>query len=100
MDAMSDAIEGADVMLYGVSLKYKESANVSRTAAYMPYAWCQCTCSERVADSLLLCCCHDSVEWCALGVLHNLGLPICTAAQLPDSPMSTAPNSQCPVQSY
>ena len=37
MDAMSDAIEGADVMLYGVSLKYKESANVriahTRTAA-------------------------------------------------------------------
>ena len=27
MDAMSDAIEGADVMLYGVSLRYKESAN-------------------------------------------------------------------------
>ena len=31
MDAMSDAIEGADVMLYGVSLQYKESANVSAT---------------------------------------------------------------------
>ena len=29
VDAMSDAIEGADVMLYGVSLSYKESANVS-----------------------------------------------------------------------
>ena len=29
MDAMSDAIEGADVMLYGVSQAYKESANVS-----------------------------------------------------------------------
>ena len=28
MDAMSDAIEGADVMMYGVSLRYKESANV------------------------------------------------------------------------
>ena len=28
VDAMSDAIEGADVMLYGVSLQYKESANV------------------------------------------------------------------------
>jgi hypothetical protein len=27
VDAMSDAIEGADVMLYGVSLSYKESAN-------------------------------------------------------------------------
>ena len=33
MDAMSDAIEGADVMLYGVSLQYKESANVRRQAA-------------------------------------------------------------------
>ena len=28
VDAMSDAIERADVMLYGVSLRYKESANV------------------------------------------------------------------------
>ena len=28
MDAMSDAIEGAAVMLYAVSLQYKESANV------------------------------------------------------------------------
>jgi len=27
MDAMSDAIDGAEVMLYGVSLRYKESAN-------------------------------------------------------------------------
>ena len=27
VDAMSDAIEGAEVMLYGVSLEYKESAN-------------------------------------------------------------------------
>ncbi len=33
MDAMSDAIEGAEVMLYGVSLRYKESANVSRLDA-------------------------------------------------------------------
>ena len=31
MDAMSDAIEGADAMLYAVSLRYKESANVSNT---------------------------------------------------------------------
>ena len=29
MDAMSDAIERADVMLYSVCLAYKESANVS-----------------------------------------------------------------------
>ena len=27
MDAMSEAIDSADVMLYGVSLAYKESAN-------------------------------------------------------------------------
>ena len=34
---MSDAIEGADVMLYGVSLRYKESANVRHiTMMYRP----------------------------------------------------------------
>ena len=33
VDAMSDAIEGADVMLYGVSLAYKESANVSNKSS-------------------------------------------------------------------
>ena len=27
LDAMSDAVEESDVMLYGVSLAYKESAN-------------------------------------------------------------------------
>ena len=44
MDAMSSAIEGADVMLYGVSLAYKESANVRTTISlyrlaseYLPY---------------------------------------------------------------
>ena len=44
MDAMSDAIEGADVMLYGVSLAYKESANVSASSS--PAVWCDaCSCS-------------------------------------------------------
>ena len=38
MDAMSDAIEGADVMLYGVSLQYKESANVRRQAKQL-FMW-------------------------------------------------------------
>ena len=36
MDAMSDAIEGADVMLYGVSLQYKESANCRLEASRLP----------------------------------------------------------------
>jgi hypothetical protein len=36
VDAMSDAIEGADVMLYGVSLAYKESANVSGLSNLSP----------------------------------------------------------------
>jgi len=45
MDAMSDAIEGAAVMLYGVSLRYKESANVS----------CSCHCCVRVDDSCCVC---------------------------------------------
>jgi hypothetical protein len=31
MDAMSEAVDNADVMLYGVSLLYKESGNVSGT---------------------------------------------------------------------
>ena len=37
MDAMSDAIEGADVMLYGVSLAYKESANCRLEASQEMY---------------------------------------------------------------
>jgi hypothetical protein len=53
MDAMSDAIEGADVMLYGVSLRYKESANVSQTVC-MPCTWLhrvsECGSTERMAD--------------------------------------------------
>ena len=41
MDAMSDAIEGADVMLYAVSLQYKESANCRLEASYdMPRRLC------------------------------------------------------------
>ena len=38
MDAMSDAIEGADVMVYGVSLAYKESANVRIALHGMPFS--------------------------------------------------------------
>eukprot|EP01052_Picozoa_sp_SAG31_P006569 SAG31_NODE_303_length_18065_cov_5.733107_11_plen_40_part_00 len=34
MDAMSDAVEGAEVVLYGVSKKYKESANCRLEANY------------------------------------------------------------------
>ena len=34
MDAMSDAIEGAAVMLYGISKAYKESVNVSTQSPY------------------------------------------------------------------
>ena len=40
VDAMSDAIEGADVMIYGVSLAYKESANVSVVSALSILAVC------------------------------------------------------------
>ena len=39
MDAMSDAIEGAAVMLYSVSLQYKESANVSGSTTYVAIFW-------------------------------------------------------------
>ena len=42
MDAMSDAIEGADVMLYAVSLKYKESANESARVGWLDGTGCEC----------------------------------------------------------
>jgi hypothetical protein len=64
MDAMSDAIDGAEVMLYGVSLRYKESVNVSRTAVLGVCMVIMRGVSERLADSLHLCCCPGSVEWC------------------------------------
>ena len=38
MDAMSDAIEGADVMLYGVSLRYKESSNCRMVRRHICFA--------------------------------------------------------------
>ena len=34
MDAMSEAVEGAECMLYGVSNAYKESANCRLEANY------------------------------------------------------------------
>jgi|EP01046_Picozoa_sp_COSAG06_P025738 hypothetical protein len=49
MDAMSDAIEGADVMLYGVSLRYKESANVR--ACHTQPAGCRLYCTARSVTS-------------------------------------------------
>ena len=52
MDAMSDAIEGADVMLYGVSLAYKESANVSASSCHA--VWCD-ACSWWLGFFLFTC---------------------------------------------
>ena len=52
MDAMSDAIEGADVMLYGVSLAYKESANV-RAASQGMFSlaeWIDCILEPELSD--------------------------------------------------
>ena len=72
---MSDAIEGADVMVYGVSLRYKESANVR--------CCCDASCYHRSqsSDSILLTparvyvCNERSAEWCAMDVLPNSDLP-------------------------
>ena len=67
MDAMSDAIEGADVMLYGVSLRYKESANVrkhlaSGTALFISLSLvCLSTAVVALADIL-----SSSVSFCTL----------------------------------
>ena len=64
VDAMSDAIEGADVMLYGVSLAYKESANVSglsnlRVSGIVYPAAVRHACTLMLLLSLASC----SAEW-------------------------------------
>ena len=56
---MSDAIEGADVMLYGVSLAYKESANVSafsnvRVSGSLPR--CCSSCMSMCSDAVVVAC--------------------------------------------
>ena len=63
VDAMSDAIEGADVMIYGVSLAYKESANVSafsnvRVSGSLPRCCSSCMslCSDAVVVACILQC--------------------------------------------
>ena len=56
VDAMSDAIEGADVMLYGVSLAYKESANVSALSALSILAACPCVARHASALMVTLSC--------------------------------------------
>jgi hypothetical protein len=73
MDAMSDAIEGADVMLYGVSLRYKESANVSDKPSHPPSDLLLCALlmssviATRLSLGLSVVCLavFCSVEWCA-----------------------------------
>jgi hypothetical protein len=58
MDAMSDAIEGADVMLYGVSLAYKESANVSGLSKLSPLVVCPASVCH--VSTLMLCVYADA----------------------------------------
>ena len=68
VDAMSDAIEGADVMLYGVSLRYKESANVRCSSALR---WPTLLTVSRLAPSLLRA--RVCVLWaqCRMGELDS-----------------------------
>ena len=55
---MSDAIEGADVMLYGVSLAYKESANVSGLSnrERIWYSLSGCCSSRTYTDAAVVAC--------------------------------------------
>ena len=66
MDAMSEAIEGADVMLYGVSLAYKESANVRAELLH-----CKACFSLRVGA---LHCCFGCLTRCARCALRQCRL--------------------------
>ncbi len=58
VDAMGEAIDGAEVMLYGVSLQYKESANVRNTAIDFLlcfFRWLTAICVRG--------CCYHSADW-------------------------------------
>ena len=48
---MSDAIEGAEILLYGVSQRYKESANVSRQNRYLATRRSNCASDMRLSLS-------------------------------------------------
>ena len=63
MDAMSDAIEGADVMLYGVSLAYKESANVSGLSKLRVYGIVYPAAVRHARTLMLLWLATFSAEW-------------------------------------
>eukprot|EP01043_Picozoa_sp_COSAG02_P000337 COSAG02_NODE_6_length_64796_cov_76.792865_20_plen_442_part_00 len=70
MDAMSDAIEGADVMLYGVSLAYKESANV-RVASHSAFSP-----ADVWIDCILLGVCLTDSACCGGGGGYCTAVPI------------------------
>ena len=65
MDAMSDAVEGADVMLYAVSLRYKESANVRKAPDTV-----LAVASVDLADIL---CSPSCLSVSALRLTHSVG---------------------------
>ena len=56
VDAMSDAIEHAEVMLYGVSLEYKESANC-RMELNVSVLAADCLRAASAAQHIRFCCC-------------------------------------------
>jgi hypothetical protein len=58
VDAMSDAIEGADVMLYGVSLKYKESANVRISHSCISCLLRSCSAGQALRLTVRVCPAH------------------------------------------
>ena len=69
MDAMADAVDLAEVMLFGFSAKYKESANVSCRSVYFAHqipegsvAFALPTVPIRGTIRAPARCPHDSVE--------------------------------------
>ena len=63
VDAMSDAIEGADVMVYGVSLRYKESANVRCCCDASCYPRSQSIGLIPLTSARVYVCNERSAEW-------------------------------------
>ena len=62
-------------MVYGVSLRYKESANVRCCCDASCYHRSQSSDSILLTSSCVYVCDERSAEWCAMDVLPNSDLP-------------------------
>ena len=83
-------------MVYGVSLRYKESANVRCCCDASCYHRSQSSDSILLTPSCVYVCNERSAEWCAMDVLPNSDLPELLNERNADfSPPYSSPEPSC-----